>query len=95
MRDLLAQLNDPGTARCVQLERAVIAELNGDCHSPIAAYSTLESNRVTLRAAVAGRGGKPPLLRASAAAEVADAQSATVEVIARLKNLGAAALLGT
>ena len=35
----LLPLNDPPTSQAVAMERAVVAGLHGDCHSPIAAYA--------------------------------------------------------
>lgn len=37
--DLLAPLNDPVTASCVMAERACLGELDGSCHTPIAALA--------------------------------------------------------
>ena len=62
-RDLLAVLNDPITAACVQAERALVALLKGDCMSPIAALAEAVGNRLMLRAAVGGHGGKPPVVK--------------------------------
>ncbi len=64
--ELLRQLNDPATARCVNIERAVVARLDGDCHSPIAALAELEGAGVKLRAAVGARDGELPVAFAAA-----------------------------
>lgn len=45
------------TARCVTLERAVLAGLGGGCQQPLGALATLEGDRIHLRAAFAGEGG--------------------------------------
>jgi len=66
MRDLLAVLNDEGTALCVQLEREVVRRLEGDCHSPIAALASVKGPNVELQVAVGKRGGEVPVLRAAA-----------------------------
>ena len=65
-RQVLAVLNDPDTAECVAAERALVAALEGDCHSPIAAVATVAGGELSLRAAVGGRDGRPPVLRAQA-----------------------------
>ena len=66
-RAILATMNDPATAVCVAAERALVTALDGDCHSPIAALAELgDDGSITLRAAVGGRDGKPPILRATA-----------------------------
>jgi hydroxymethylbilane synthase len=46
-------LNDPITAACVHAERQVVADLQGDCHSPIAVLAQqMEVDRFRLRARV-------------------------------------------
>ncbi|MEI8196297.1 MAG: hydroxymethylbilane synthase [Phycisphaerae bacterium] len=93
MRELLAVLNDPVTFQCVELERAVVKQLEGDCHSPIAALAEMSGSTVRLRAVVAGRDGRPPLIRAEAHADIAQAHNAVDSVIAALNAQGAHQLL--
>src|ERR1035437_6775741 len=76
LRELLGKLNDAASSLAVRLERAVVLGLNGDCHSPIAAHATTEGGRVKLKAAVAGRGGMPPIVRAEASASMVEAARA-------------------
>ena len=85
---LLSALDDAGTTLCVKVERAVVQRLNGDCHSPIAAYATLEGSDVELRVAVARRDGKPPVIRAEASAGMCEAEKAAAEVVAKLEKMG-------
>ena len=68
MRALLAVLDHPTTRACVLAERALLAALHADCHSPVAA---LASNDGTIRAElfaedgsahVSGRGNDPTAL---------------------------------
>ncbi len=48
---LIAAINHPSTLRAVLCERALLAALGGDCHSPVAALATIDSaGRMTLRA---------------------------------------------
>jgi len=68
-RDLLAALNHADTAEAVAAERAVVLELGGDCHSPIAALARIEGNRLTLDAALGQRDGNPPVRRATASSD--------------------------
>ena len=85
-RALLAVLHDEATAACVRAERSVVAALDGDCHSPIGAYATLDGRTVTLRAAVAEDGGVPPVARAEVRADVdaaAEAVGRVVELLPR------------
>jgi hydroxymethylbilane synthase len=63
-RSLLSAMNDADTAECVDAERAVVAGLGGDCHSPIAALATPQGDAMLMRAAVGARGGDPPVVRA-------------------------------
>lgn len=42
VRALVSAVNDEATCRCVEAERELLAELGGDCRSPIAALATVE-----------------------------------------------------
>jgi hydroxymethylbilane synthase len=55
MRDLLVALDDRATTLCVTAERACLAELDGSCHTPIAAHAELVDGEGTmhLRALIA------------------------------------------
>lgn len=58
--DLVERLQgfqDPATARCVALERAVLAGIGGGCQQPLGALATLDGDRIHLRAAYAGPEG--------------------------------------
>ena len=88
--DILQSMNDPNTAACVEAERQVVLGLNGDCHSPIAAWATLDSGAMKFRVAVGGRDGVPPLLTATAEG---DAREAVARVLADLRGRGVEALL--
>jgi hydroxymethylbilane synthase len=64
--EFLSVLNDPATSLAVTAERAVIAELGGDCHSPLAALAVIDGPELTLTAAAGQRDGATPVVRASA-----------------------------
>ena len=49
---LIAAIGDPDTLRCVMCERAMLAELGADCHSPVAALATLSEGGMRLRAEI-------------------------------------------
>jgi hydroxymethylbilane synthase len=49
-RALLAAIDDEPTHRCVAAERALLAALGADCHSPVAALARIEGEAVILRA---------------------------------------------
>jgi len=54
LAELLAPLDDPATAVRVAAERACLAELDGSCHTPIAALAEAASgDRLRLRALIA------------------------------------------
>jgi hydroxymethylbilane synthase len=42
VRALISAVNHDATCRCVEAERELLAELGGDCRSPIAALATIE-----------------------------------------------------
>jgi len=91
---LAAVLNDARTRTCVELERAIVHELDGDCRSPIAAYAEIEKDDVLrLRAVVGGRGGAPHVIRAQARAPMASAEDALAAVMCSLNKQHAHELL--
>lgn len=92
VRELLAALNDPLAAEAVALEREVVRLLEGDCHSPIAAYAMMGELTI-LHGAVAGAGGRPPVLRASVTVEGQRAHEAPAALVAGLLARGAMELL--
>lgn len=49
-RALVATIGDRATATCVLTERALLAALSADCHSPVAALATLDADGLRLRA---------------------------------------------
>ena len=48
----VAAIGDALTERCVWAERALLAAISGDCHSPIAALATVEPDGLRLRAEI-------------------------------------------
>lgn len=91
-RQLLTALHDQATATCVDLERALVQALNGDCHSPIAALATLDDQKqLTFKAAVGKHGGTPPVLRAAATGE--RAETVLKSVLTQLEKQNVRALL--
>lgn len=51
-RMLVSAIGDPVTERCVLAERALLAALLADCHSPVAALATVEDGALRLRAEI-------------------------------------------
>jgi hydroxymethylbilane synthase len=56
-RAMLAKIDDPQTHACVLAERALLAALKADCHSPVAALATIEGAIMTLRAELLSENG--------------------------------------
>ncbi|MDX5982913.1 MAG: hydroxymethylbilane synthase [Pseudomonadota bacterium] len=50
MLGLLAAIDDAATHCCVLVERALLAALQADCHSPVAALATRDADTIRLRA---------------------------------------------
>ncbi len=48
MRQLLAPLHDPRSAACAGAERAMLAVLDGSCHTPIAGFARLDREWLTI-----------------------------------------------
>ena len=63
-RRLLARIHDAPTARCTNVERALLRSFDGGCHLPLGAHCTHEEGRgYTLTAAYAPRLGEPVVRR--------------------------------
>ena len=59
MRDLLAKIDHRATRLCVTAERACLAELDGSCHTPIAAHAEpVDELTMRLRALIALPNGR-------------------------------------
>ncbi|MCD2323562.1 hydroxymethylbilane synthase [Sphingomonas sp. IC-56] len=56
-RAMLKAIDDPQTHACADAERAFLAALRADCHSPVAALATLEGGILTLRAELLSEDG--------------------------------------
>ena len=56
-RHLLAAIDDAATHGCVAVERALLAALKADCHSPVAALATVAGDRLTLSAELLAEDG--------------------------------------
>jgi hydroxymethylbilane synthase len=92
-RHFLAALNDGPSALAASLERDVVRLLNGDCHSPIAALATVTADAVRLQAAVAAKGGHPPVLHADLTLPRSQSSELPQKVVNDLVRQGAAKLL--
>ena len=83
----LSVLHDPVTAACVDLERAIVRELHGDCRSPIAVLASVPEpgDGFVCRAVVGARGGELPLAKTEARAPLTDPDRAVSEMMAALR----------
>jgi hydroxymethylbilane synthase len=90
---LLHALNHTETNMATDLEREVVRLLNGDCHSPIAALATVTPAETRLQAAVAAKGGRPPVVRADLTLPTSHASLLPAKVVQRLNEQGATQLL--
>jgi len=88
---LLRPLDDSSTRLCVQAERQIVADLAGDCHSPVAALAEIIGPSLRLTAVIGRRDPEPPerIVRASAQAPLNQAQTAIDAVLADLRRQGA------
>jgi hydroxymethylbilane synthase len=55
---LLLAINHPETHRCILAERALLAALGADCHSPVAALAVIEGAILTLSAELLSEDGQ-------------------------------------
>ena len=53
----LSAIDHPATHACVLVERALLAALQADCHSPVAALATIVGAQITLRAELLAEDG--------------------------------------
>ncbi len=81
-RAFLAKIDHPETHACVRAERALLAALKADCHSPVAALATIEGAIMTLRAELYSEDGS-----AHVAAQEAGAPTDPVLPIAVARDL--------
>ena len=73
-RALLAAIDDPASSACLRAERALLAALDGSCHTPIAGYAEFAGGRLTLRALIARPDGSESLCAARSGA-IADGEA--------------------
>ena len=90
--ETLAPLECPATRDQVRAERAVVAELGGDCRMPLAAHATLNGDRLTIRARLCSPDGQM-CLEADASGRRTNAEAMGREVATDLLNKDAQAIL--
>jgi len=83
-RHLLAAIDHAPTHRCVLAERALLAALHADCHSPVAALATLDGDTLRLRAELLAEDGSAHVAGERSGVDgVAVAQALAADLIAR------------
>jgi len=85
-QQLLQPLDHPPTRQRVDLERAVVQGLNGDCFSPIGTLAELVGGQIHLRVAVGRRGGELPILIGQAQTPISTPQTAVQAVLKLLSD---------
>lgn len=84
--EILSPLDHPPTRQCVDLERAIVQGLSGDCFSPIGTLAEVMGPQIRLRVAVGRRGGDLPILKGQSQAPLATAQTAVATVLNHLSD---------
>ena len=92
-RELLSTLHNSDDALCVDLERALVKALEGNCHSPIAALASLKEETLELSAAVGAHNGDPPVLRATAQGAKNNSDVVLRSVLSSLETQGVRKIL--
>ena len=93
LHSLLTPMEHPQTKLTTTAERAVAAELEATCHSPLASFATLEKDTLTLRS-LAARPDGSAIISERISGPSLDAASLGLELAKRMLDLGAANLLG-
>jgi hydroxymethylbilane synthase len=89
---LFAVLDDGDTRLRVRAERAMNRALHGSCHVPVAAFATLDGDRIDL-AGMVGDAGDGRLVRAEASGPAAEPEALGERVARALLDGGAGAFL--
>ncbi len=79
VRDLLRAIDHPASRRTVMAERALLEGLGGNCHSPIAALSAWEGDKLCLQASIFSSDG---------AIRIADAVTGHPDNLEAFRGLG-------
>jgi len=84
----LRAMEDSASGACLRAERAFLAEMAGDCHTPIAALAELSPGGLRLRGLLASPDGAQ-LARAECSAPLAEAAAAGRRLAQKLAEQGA------
>lgn len=92
VRTVLGKLNDPVAVQTTTAERAIARVLEASCQSPVAAYATVEDDKLTVTALVAHPDGSRSI-KETISGNAADAEQLGEALAARLLESGARELL--
>jgi hydroxymethylbilane synthase len=84
-RGLLDPLHDPRSAACTGAERAMLAVLDGSCHTPIAGLAELDGDRLTIEGLLLTPDGSAEI-RARRSGPMADAVTIGAELGEELRR---------
>jgi hydroxymethylbilane synthase len=87
IRQLLAPLHDPLSAACAAAERAMLAVLDGSCHTPIAALAETAGDRLTIEGLLMTPDGSNEI-RLSRSGAIADAVAIGMALGEELRRRG-------
>ncbi|MGC6399946.1 hydroxymethylbilane synthase [Sphingomonas sp. FW199] len=84
-RTIIDAINHADTCTCVGAERAMLAALGADCHSPVAALARIEGDQVVLRAQLFSMDGTDTVRgqAASAIGDIAMPEALAADLLAR------------
>lgn len=94
VRQLLAAVNDQPTAMAVQVERAILAELDAGCRAPVAIYATCDNGAIHCEALVVDPPGVKSV-RSRASRPAAEWRELVQLVLAELKAGGAVEIIAS
>lgn len=92
LRELLSVLIDPLTQACVVAERAMTAQLNGNCRAPVAAFCEMLNGQLRLRGLVGSADGKT-IITCDEMGEQANPEALGLRAAELLRQQGAEKLL--
>ncbi|MDI6744622.1 MAG: hydroxymethylbilane synthase [Thermodesulfovibrionales bacterium] len=89
---LISPLNHPETSVCVRAERACLKKLEGGCQVPIAAYATLNSDKLSMNGLVGSISGDR-IIKSHVEGDPEDAESLGLKLAEALLSKGAKEIL--
>jgi hydroxymethylbilane synthase len=90
----VAPLADTATMACLRAERALVRELDADCHTPVGAHATFDPSGLTLRAFVGRPDGSMWVRDELTRPAAVDTEALGAEVAGRLRSAGVGEVLG-